>query len=148
MKVLVPVDGSKYSTEALNVAVDYAKTKGAEIYVMNVIPHISDVDLELTAADRELVRKGFERRGEDLLKKSKELLGSQGVSKITTVLLKGASPAREIVEYAKQEKIALIIIGSRGITEEARFLLGMVIKVTRDVVEHAPCSVYVVKLPQ
>ena len=31
MKILVPVDGSKYSMEAVKVASDYAKTKKADI---------------------------------------------------------------------------------------------------------------------
>lgn len=35
MKILVPVDGSKYSMEAIKVAIDYAKTK-ARIYALSM----------------------------------------------------------------------------------------------------------------
>lgn len=142
MKVLVTVDGSKYTTMCLKVASFFCKGQDAEIYVLNVIPHISDIDLELSPSDRDVVRESFSRRGEELLEKSKRELESYGNHKITTVLLKGSSPAREIVDFAEKEKMNFIIIGSRGITEEARFLLGGVAKA---VVEHSPCCVFVVK---
>ncbi len=40
MKVLVPVDGSKYSSEGIKVASHYAKSKNAEVYLMTVIPSV------------------------------------------------------------------------------------------------------------
>ena len=142
MKVLVPVDGSKYTTMCLKVAAFLCKPKEAEIYIMTVIPHLSDIDLELSPADREVVRESFKKRGEVLLEKSKKELESYGIHKITTVLLKGTSPSREIVDFAEKEKVNLIIIGARGLNEEARFLLGAE---TPKVVKYSPCCVFVVK---
>ncbi|HIJ60082.1 MAG TPA: universal stress protein [Nitrospirae bacterium] len=37
MNILVPIDGSKYSDNALNIAIEYAKAKNAEKYLLNVI---------------------------------------------------------------------------------------------------------------
>ena len=142
MKVLIPVDGSKYTTMSLSVASFICKPRDAEVYIMTVIPYFSDIDLELSPRDSEVLRESFSKRGEDLLEKSKKELESYGIRKITTVLLKGTSPARDIVDFAEKEKINLIVMGSRGITEEARFLLG---SVTKKVVEHSPCCVFVVR---
>ncbi|HCC68958.1 MAG TPA: universal stress protein, partial [Nitrospiraceae bacterium] len=50
MNILVPVDGSKYSEEAIKIAIDYAKTKGASIYLMNVAPHVESMGLEISAS--------------------------------------------------------------------------------------------------
>lgn len=142
MKVLVPVDGSKYTEMCLKVASFICKPYDAEIYVMTVIPHLSDIDLELSPSDREVVRESFAGRGEKLLEKSKRELESYGTHKITTVLLKGTSPAREIVDFAEKEKMNLIVMGARGLNEEARFLLGAE---TPKVVKYSPCCVFVVK---
>lgn len=46
MKVLVPVDGSKHSSEGIKVASHYAKTKDAQLYLITVIPSVADIDLE------------------------------------------------------------------------------------------------------
>ncbi len=142
MKVLVPVDGSKYASMCLKMAAFICKPKEAEIYIMTVIPHISDIDLELSAVDREAVRESFERRGETLLEKSKKELESYGIHKITTVLLKGTSPAREILDFAEKEKMNFIVIGARGLNEDSRFLLG---SETPKVVKYSPCCVFVVR---
>jgi len=142
MKVLVPVDGSKYASMCLKMAAFICKPKEAEIYIMTVIPHISDIDLELSAVDREAVRESFERRGETLLEKSKKELESYGIHKITTVLLTGTSPAREILDFAEKEKMNFIVIGARGLNEDSRFLLG---SETPKVVKYSPCCVFVVR---
>lgn len=53
-------------------------------------------------------------------------------------------PAHEIVRAASDWKADLIVMGSRGRTGLARLLLG---SVARKVVEHAPCSVLIKRLP-
>ena len=46
MRILVPVDDSKYSIEALKIAADYARTKGAEVCLITVVPYVEAVDLD------------------------------------------------------------------------------------------------------
>jgi len=55
MKILVPIDGSRYSREALKVAVEFAKTRGAEICLLNVVSDFTDIDLEISAGERDRV---------------------------------------------------------------------------------------------
>jgi len=69
---------------------------------------------------------------------------SHGVADISTVLATADSPAQEILAFAEKEKIDLIIIGSRGKSATARFLLG---SVASNVVKYSHCCVYVVKEP-
>ncbi len=142
MKVLVPVDGSKYTGICLKAASFLCKGREADVYVMTVIPHLSDIDLELTPSDREVMQESFENRGENLLEKSKQELESYGIHKITTVLDKGESIAREILDYAEKEKINFIVIGVKGIGNQPRFLVG---SVTEKIVKHSPCCVFIVK---
>jgi len=144
MKVLVPIDGSKHSTEGLRVASHFAKTNKAKIFILNVIPSVADVDLELSASDRDRLLESLKRRGEDLLTKAKDQMKSLGVTDINTVLVTGDSPAHEIVSFAEKEKTDLIVIGSKGKSATARFLLG---SVASKVVKYSHCCVYVVKEP-
>ncbi|NTW60123.1 MAG: universal stress protein [Nitrospirae bacterium] len=144
MKVLVPIDGSKHSTEGLRVASHFAKANKAKIFILNVIPSVADVDLELTASERDRLLESLKRRGEDLLAKAKDQMKSHGVTDINTVLSTADSPAQEIVSFAEKEKIDLIVIGSKGKSATARFLLG---SVASKVVKYSHCCVYVVKEP-
>jgi nucleotide-binding universal stress UspA family protein len=144
MKVLVPIDGSKHSTEGLRVASHFAKTNKAKIFILNVIPSVADVDLELTASERDRLLQSLKRRGEDLLAKAKDQIKTHGVTDINTVLATADSPAQEIVSFAEKEKIDLIVIGSKGKSATARFLLG---SVASKVVKYSHCCVYVVKEP-
>jgi len=144
MKVLVPVEGSKYSMEGIRVASNYAKSNNAGIYIMTVTPYVADVDLELSAVERDRLLESMKKRGEDVLEKAVNLLKSFGVSYIRTVLASSTSPAEEIVNFAGSEKIDLIVIGSKGMGATERFFLG---SITSKVVRYSPCCVYVVKEP-
>ncbi|MFZ2197125.1 MAG: universal stress protein [Thermodesulfovibrionales bacterium] len=144
MKVLVPVEGSKYSMEGIRVASNYAKTNNAGIYIMTVTPYVADVDLELSAVERDRLLESMKKRGEDVLEKAVKLLKSFGANYIRTILASSTSPAEEIVNFAGSEKIDLIVIGSKGMGATERFFLG---SVTSKVVRYSPCCVYVVKDP-
>jgi len=144
MNVLVPIDGSKHSSEGLRVASHFAKTNKARIFIVNVIPSVADVDLELSASDRNKLLESLKRRGEDLLAKAEDQMRTNGVSDINTALVTGDSPAQEIVAYAEKEKADLIVIGSKGRSATARFLLG---SVASTVIKYSHCCVYVAKEP-
>jgi nucleotide-binding universal stress UspA family protein len=142
MKILVPVDGSQNSMEGVKVALDFAKTKGAEINLMTVTPFISGLDLELSASKMDSVMESMKQRGEEILGKAQEILKSGGVSG-KTILSSAISAADDIMNYAEKEKIDLIIIGNRGLGGTAtRLIMG---SVASKVAAHAPCSVYIVK---
>jgi nucleotide-binding universal stress UspA family protein len=142
MKILVPVDGSKYSTEGVKVALDYAKTKGAEITLMTVSPFVSGLDLEISAKEMASLNESMKRRGEEVLENAQNILKAEGVSS-KTILSSAISAADEILGTAEKDKTNLIIIGNRGLGGAAsRFLMG---SVASKVAAHAPCSVYIVK---
>ena len=142
MKILVPVDGSKYSTEGVKVALDYAKTKGADITLMTVSPFVAGLDLEISAKEMASLNESMKRRGEEVLASAQNILKAEGVSS-KTILSSAISAADEILGTAEKDKTNLIIIGNRGLGGAAsRFLMG---SVASKVAAHAPCSVYIVK---
>ncbi len=142
MKILVPVDGSKYSTEGVKVALDYAKTKGADITLMTVSPFVAGLDLEISAKEMASLNESMKRRGEEVLANAQNILKAEGVSS-KTILSSAISAADEILGTAEKDKTNLIIIGNRGLGGAAsRFLMG---SVASKVAANAPCSVYIVK---
>jgi nucleotide-binding universal stress UspA family protein len=142
MKILVPVDGSKYSTEGVKVALDYAKTKGADITLMTVSPFVSGLDLEISAKEMAGLNESMKKRGEEVLENARNILKAEGVNS-KTILSSAISAADEILGTAEKDKTNLIIIGNRGLGGAAsRFLMG---SVASKVAAHAPCSVYIVK---
>jgi nucleotide-binding universal stress UspA family protein len=142
MKILVPVDGSQNSMEAVKVALQYAKTAKADVYLMTVTPFISGLDLEISAGAMDKLNESMKSRGEEVLSKAQGILTAEGIS-VKTILSSSISAADDIVGFAEKEKADLIVIGSRGLGGKAtRFIMG---SVASRVVSHAPCNVYVVK---
>jgi nucleotide-binding universal stress UspA family protein len=142
MKILVPVDGSQNSMEAVKVALQYAKTAKADVYLMTVTPFIAGLDLEISAGAMDKLNESMKSRGEEVLSKAQGILTAEGIS-VKTILSSSISAADDIVGFAEKEKADLIVIGSRGLGGKAtRFIMG---SVASRVVSHAPCNVYVVK---
>lgn len=142
MKILVPVDGSKYSMEGVKVALDYAKTKGADVTLITVSPFVAGLDLEISAKEMAGLNESMKRRGEEALESAQSMLKAGGVTS-KTILSSAISAADEILDTAEKDKTNLIIIGNRGLGGAAtRFFMG---SVASKVATHAPCSVYIVK---
>jgi nucleotide-binding universal stress UspA family protein len=142
-RILFPTDFSEGSSHALDYAIDMAKRYGAKLYFVHVIydivktagwyvPHTSMdemyKDIE-KGAEKELSRFGLE-----------ELRSLKGVERS---VLKGV-PHTEIVKYAKDNKIDLIIMGTHGRKGVGRILFG---STASQVVRYAPCPVLAVRLP-
>ncbi|NSW87638.1 MAG: universal stress protein [Syntrophobacteraceae bacterium] len=146
MKVLVPVDGSQHSMEALNVAMDFARMKSAEVFVISVVPFIGGMeDHEISPARRERVMEGIEKRAKDAVKLACDTLYAEGVStSCSKTIVTSISVPDAIIDFAETEKIDLIVMGSRGLSVSSRFKLG---SVATQVVKYSPCSVYLVKMP-
>jgi len=138
MKILVPVDGSEYSLKAVERACDLAKAQpSSALILMSVGIELPELEEGRYIADK------MKAQAEAALAKAKELAaGKEPRVKVDTVLATGASPAQEIVRVAKDEKVDLIVIGSRGLAGKTSSFLG---STASKVVTYSPCSVLVVK---
>ena len=141
--ILFPTDFSEGSSQALQYAVDMAKKYGAKLYIVHVIydiakatgwyvPHVS-ID-EMYKEIQEGAKKELEKFGV-------EELG--GVKNIERSVLMGV-PHEEIMNFAKKNKIDLIIMGTHGRKGIDRILFG---STAAQVVRFAPCPVLTVRLP-
>ncbi len=144
MKILVPVDGSIYSMEALKVAADFVKTKGAQVYVISVVPFVGGLeDHEISPGRRERAMGRIEQLANEAVKKACDYLSAENVqTECSQTIITSISVPDAIIEFAESEKIDLIAIGSRGLSASARFKLG---SVASQVAKYCPCSVYLVR---
>jgi nucleotide-binding universal stress UspA family protein len=109
-------------------------------YGIDVVPPVisSEVDESLiTRAEEE------ENQGVALLGKTLEALSTMGIQ--ARAVLKRGDAATEILEFAQEESIDLIIVGSRGLSQIRNLLLG---SVSSKITHYASCSVLVVKKPR
>ncbi|MCE5336484.1 MAG: universal stress protein [Desulfobacteraceae bacterium] len=145
MKILVPVDGSDYSTEALKVAIECAKAKATRIHVISVVQSIGGMDdHEISPARRDRHEEILRARAVEAVNAACDLLGKANVVVASQSTISSVSIPEAIIEFAETEEIDLIIIGSRGLSQSSRFKIG---SIANQVVRYSPCSVYLVKKP-
>jgi len=143
-KILVAVDGSDPSFNASTYAIDFAKRNEAELIVLCIVSHVPYSQFDYANNDRtkkiETIEK--EKAEHEIIDKVKQKATEQKVSVNTDVIIGITSVVKEIVEYAENKKVDMIVIGSRGMTGFKKLLLG---SVASGVVTYSHCPVLVVK---
>ena len=137
-KILVPTDGSEFAQKAENHALFLAKTTGADIYALSVTENNFVNGLPLDDEVYQL-NQLLKQRSEDNIKEFEEMDETSGI-KFHGIIREG-SPAKTILEVAKEEDIDLIVIGSSGKSGFDRFIMG---SVAEKVVNAAKCAVLVI----
>ncbi len=137
-KILVPTDGSEFAKKAQKHALFLAKASGAEIVAVSVTENNFVNGLPLDDEVYQL-NQILKERSEENLKEFDELNDNNDL-KITHIIREG-SPAKVILEVAKEEDIDLIVMGSSGKSGFDRFIMG---SVADKVVNSAKCAVLVV----
>jgi nucleotide-binding universal stress UspA family protein len=143
-RILVPVDGSRYSRRAVEAAIEMAKCYQASVFLIHVIRDWS-VPKEIMAMIKsgeitESRREILEDSAEIILGNAREKFEQAGLSDIKTEYVVG-DPASTIVEYAKQHSVDLILIGHRGVSTHG----NMIGSVARNLTNIAPVSCMLVK---
>lgn len=120
--ILVPTDGSESVTEAISEAIGVADICDATVHAINVVDtaEISVVhDVELAE-----IEQGLEGAGSEAVDRIADRASKRGLD--TQTAIRRGSPAQKILEYADENPIDLIIMGTRGHSGMDRILLGSV----------------------
>jgi nucleotide-binding universal stress UspA family protein len=121
-KILVAIDFSAYSNDAVEYAATLAKRFGAEIVVVHVIEAMSySVTDTFTVVDH---LGALEKTAGALLENLSARLAEKGIA-VKTRLASGV-PADEILKSAEAENADLIVMGTRGRTGVSHLALGSV----------------------
>ena len=136
--ILVPLDGSAGSWKALRKAILIAADQAAELTALSVEEHLPHYAATVGEVEEEKAyANGYFAQ---IQARAANLAAEHGVRlKAATV---AGHAAQTIVEYARTQKVDLIVIGHSGHAGIWGTLLG---STTDRVVDHASCDVLVVR---
>lgn len=145
-KILVPIDGSYISFQALEYAIQLGKAFDSEI----VVTHVNDpYDLSVPVDPKTVTIPTCEQTPEEKKRDGAAALAiAQKVAEKTNyknIAFEKAidkDPAKRIIDMAKEIDADTIVMGNRGLGTAKSFFLG---SVSTTVVKHACCPVIVVK---
>jgi universal stress protein A len=145
-KLLVPTDFSANSKKALIYAVRLARRNNSSLilfYVFGPPEFVRQLPKDYSYESHEEMRKQCDaamQRSEEILGMLSESVKGSNIQIETSQRL--GTPYEEIVKFAKEKEVDLIVIATHGYTGLKHFLLG---STTERVVRLAPCPVLVVR---
>eukprot|EP01135_Chromosphaera_perkinsii_P006704 Nk52_evm18s559 gene=Nk52_evmTU18s559 len=146
--IVLAVDGSLHSNYALEWYSKNCHQKGDELYVLFVNQTSEEASSTLTSIFQhsniwsdmvESARKKAETVVQDIDKRAASL-GIRVHSHITN-----GEPRHVIVDYVKEKKADILIMGSRGAGVNKAIYVG---SVSSHCINHAPCTVIATKTPK
>lgn len=139
-KILVPIDFSDCSRKAFYVALRYAKVFDANTVLLHVRERQSSLDdIEQNAEELERLIAGVRRRLDELFADA----GTESVDRRRVTLeTAGGKPWVEICNFANENSVDLIVMGTHGATGLKSILIG---SQCERVVRRANCHVLAVK---
>jgi universal stress protein A len=145
-RILVPTDFGEAAGTALSYGRALAHAFGATLHVLHVTQDMFAPSLGVEMASGPAVLD-LQREVDAFARKELErLVGSEGGGPPTKLLiLTSNAPAGLIVQYAKNQQIDLIVMGTHGRKAIEHFLMG---SVAEKVVRTAPCPVLTVRNPE
>lgn len=147
MKIILAVDGSKYSRWATDVLLALPLAEAPEVEIMCVVdvPTVTEplIAPSMVGQYRMGTAALAEREFESAQRLTAQVLERVRARwpRVGAIITRGRA-ADTIVARARKERTDLVIVGARGLSNIERFLLG---SVSQKVVTYAPCSVLVVK---
>jgi nucleotide-binding universal stress UspA family protein len=146
-KIMVCIDGSEQSLKAADYAIAIAKRHNAELIAVNVLT--SDIGYAYSSPGVEsppLTIREIILLAEDEVKKwfdeIKEKTDKSGVQFRSEIIMAEKSTVSTILDYAEEQNINLIAVGTRGRSGIKKMLLG---SFASGLVTYATCPVLVVK---
>ena len=149
-KILLLHDGTEISDKALEKSKEFAKAFNAELYILHVIEHIPIPPSLILGNERQWIaesrRSIAKKLKEGWLKMAKEkinpVLEKENIKFNTSVLTDEQPVSEQILKFASDNKINLIIVGSQRLNKISKIkALG---SVSRKISENADCPVIII----
>jgi len=137
--VLVPTDGSDTVSETLDHALPIASDNDATVHALYVVD--SRITAAASDADATELEASLEAEGNDAVAAIEARAESADLDSVGEI--RTGTPAKTILEYADEQGIDLIVIGTRG--KSPREKVTSLGSVSERVVDNAPVPVFVVR---
>ena len=145
MNILLATDGTRQGDAALDMLKTFRLSETDKVKIVSVVDMAVPLAIDVyggylpdTTELEKVARDNATRVMETAVSTAKEIAAP---AEITGEVLYG-SPESRIVETAESLPADLIVLGSHGYSRWERLLLG---SVSNSVLQHAPCSVLVVR---
>jgi len=135
-KILVPLDGSKYSEKVLLRACELASVFNSKLIIVYVV----EKSLPINLLDRKEYLTILRNFGNKTLERANKIISEKGF--LAKSILQEGNIVSEIEKIVKSEKCDLIVVGNKGLGAVTRFLLG---SVSNKLAQQSPCSLLIVK---
>ncbi len=153
MRMLVPVDGSAGSEQALDALSSFFDLESAEITLLHVqetlwLPHEPPAEQSPESPDPDTAQN--HQLSIELRREAEELLAESRIRVLehhpgVTTSLREGNPANEILSEADQGDYDLVVVGAGGASQMKHSILG---SVSTKVAWNASCSVLVVRVQE
>lgn len=146
-RILVPIDGSENAYRAAHFAIGIAKKYGAELVVVHALDlnrslaYLGVYGIPYTESIKEMVNAARSEATPWFAQIKKEA-DSLGVKMKTDIIEAPLSLVGEIINYAENNQVDLIVAGSKGRTGIRKLLLG---SIASGIVTYAHCPVLITK---
>ena len=143
MKIMVGYDGTEVAKAALELARKHAQAFKATVYIVTSLEKVSGDPQE-----RALIGTGKEetspeyKQAAQRLESAQTLFEQEKIPCNTSLSIRGLSPGEDLVEFAKENRVDEIIIGTKKRSKVDKFLFG---SNSQYVILHADCPVISVK---
>ena len=142
--ILVPLDGSRFSSHALRYAIDMAHRYKARLVLLRVVEPVMPVSVTSasigleTSTSAQIALEGAKRQEQMNARRARRYM-SKKLSEVTSRGIKASyhvvtgDPFDSIMKYCKKEHIDLVVMTTHGKSGLKRAILGSVAdKVVRD----------------
>lgn len=142
-RILLATDFSETSTCAVEHAILMAQTFKADLHVLHVLESETPLMMDGIAY---LPPSYFEEVEKQAAEKLEAVISRNDRDKLSvTLVMRRGAAFLEIIRYARDQKMDLIVLGTHGRGALTHVLLG---NVAEKVVRHAPCPVLTIRHPQ
>ena len=140
-RILVAVDGSQTSNNAVKHAIKLAGDYDADITFVNIVDMSSIFQILPSKTKKHLAGIG-RQESKKILDSAIKMAHQNNIFANTESIESSTSAGNAIIEYAKNKKIDLIVIGAGQKSKMAKVMLG---SVASKVASHAPCSTLIIR---
>jgi nucleotide-binding universal stress UspA family protein len=139
--IVVGTDGSTTAEEAVRQATALARTCGAKLHLVSAFK-----PLEAMYVSPEIMPTGIHALVNPEAEATRVLTEAVGKARAEGIEAEmhacAGDPAGVLIDVAEATKADVIVVGNRGMSGKARFLLG---SVPNKVSHHAPCTVMIIR---
>lgn len=139
-KILVAVDGSPTSKQALIEAREVAEKEPSEVKIMTVITHASAYAYAYTPALNKTFEEESVKAAKTILEEAEKVFQDYS-GKVESLRVHGDA-AGMIIDQVEKDSPDLLVIGSRGMGGFKRLVLG---STASKVINHVCCNILVVR---